>query len=90
MRSEIDLLQTIHTPSLTDIRIELLRGCAVARAHCSAYASPGHPIQLPSERVLTLIDEFAEFGSRRVTFRGGEPLIYLQLSNILLGCDLIS
>jgi radical SAM protein with 4Fe4S-binding SPASM domain len=74
------------TVTLQDLRVELLRACPLLCVHCSAYAAPHHAVRLPFERVLTLIDEFAEGGGRRITFTGGEPLMYAGLEEILQRC----
>lgn len=73
-------------PTLRELRVELLRGCPLLCAHCSAYASPKHSLRLPSERVLRLIDEFAELGGHRMTLTGGEPLMYPELGAVLDRC----
>lgn len=69
---------------LQELRVELLRGCPLLCSHCSVSAAPKHPLQLPVTRVLTLLDEFASLGGRRVTFTGGEPLTYPYLDDVLL------
>ncbi len=74
------------TPPLREMRVELLRGCPLLCAHCSAHAAPAHPLHLPLGRVLDLLDEFAELGGRRVTFTGGEPLTYSGLETVLRRC----
>ena len=74
--------QFIHF-SLQELRVELLRGCPLLCVHCSAHAAPLHPVLLPLKRALTLIDEFADGGGRRITFTGGEPLIYPGLERVL-------
>ncbi len=74
------------TPTLQELRVELLRACPLLCIHCSAYAAPHHAVHLPLERLLTLIDEFSDGGGRRVTFTGGEPLMYTDLGEILHRC----
>jgi radical SAM protein with 4Fe4S-binding SPASM domain len=69
--------------TLQELRVELLRGCPLLCVHCSAYAAPHHNMHLPFERVLSLIDEFSEGDGRRITFTGGEPLMYTGIENIL-------
>lgn len=71
---------------LQEMRVELLRGCPLLCTHCSAHAAPHHPLQLPLERALTLIDEFAELGGQGVTLTGGEPLTYPGLEAVLRRC----
>ena len=79
----------IHTPIpiLEDMRIELLRDCSLLCAHCSAYAAPHHMLQLPLQRVLSLVDEFASMSGCRVTLTGGEPLMYSGIEKILQRCS---
>lgn len=75
------------TPALGELRVELLRGCPLLCAHCSAHASPKQALQLAPERVLRLIDEFAALGGRRATLTGGEPLMYPELETVLRRCQ---
>lgn len=75
------------TYTLQELRIELLRACPLLCVHCSAYAAPHHLLQLPLQRVQLLIDEFAELKGHRVTFTGGEPLMYPGIVSILERCQ---
>ncbi len=68
---------------LRELRIELLRGCPLHCAHCSAHAAPNYRLQLPLVRVLTLLDQFVDLGGRRLTLTGGEPLSYPYLTTVL-------
>jgi len=69
--------------TLQEMRVELLRECPLLCTHCSAYAAPNHTMKLPLPRVLELIDEFADGNGRRVTFTGGEPLMYPGIETVL-------
>ncbi|HEY1348835.1 MAG TPA: radical SAM protein [Ktedonobacteraceae bacterium] len=69
--------------TLQELRIELLRDCPLLCVHCSAYAAPHHNMHLPLQRVFSLINEFADGGGRRITFTGGEPLMYTGIEGIL-------
>lgn len=73
--------------SLKDLRIELLKACPLLCVHCSAYAAPHHALQLPYQRVVTLIEEFANLGGHTVTLTGGEPFVYKELKEVLLSCQ---
>lgn len=86
MQAEANSLGT-PIPILRELRVELLRGCPLLCAHCSAYASPKQALRLAPERVLRLIDEFAELGGYRVTLTGGEPLMYPELESVLDRCS---
>src|SRR5450759_1855560 len=65
------------------LRIEIGRDCALRCVHCSAYATPGHPLAMPPELAERLVREFAEMGGREVTFTGGEPFVYSSLPVLL-------
>jgi MoaA/NifB/PqqE/SkfB family radical SAM enzyme len=69
--------------SLHQIRVELTHDCPLNCLHCSACASNSNPSQLPIERVVSLINEFAEMGGKEVVFTGGEPLVYPGLLRVL-------
>lgn len=73
-------------PTLTALRVELLRDCPLHCRHCSAYAAPGHPWLLAPERVERLVDEFVELGGQEITFTGGEPLLYPELRALVQHC----
>lgn len=75
------------TYTLQELRVELLRGCPLLCVHCSAYATPHHSMQLPLHRVQSLMDEFARLRGHRVTFTGGEPLMYRGIESILQRCQ---
>ena len=73
----------MNVGTLQEMRVELLRDCPLLCAHCSAYAAPNHTMKLPLQRVLELVDEFADGNGRRVTFTGGEPLMYPGIEAVL-------
>lgn len=75
--------QEYYQIGLRELRLELLRGCPLLCAHCSASAAPNHPMRLPVAKVLTLLDEFVDLGGQRVTFTGGEPFAYPELQTVL-------
>src|SRR5437667_6539184 len=77
-----DDLVPVH--SLLELRLELMRGCPLLCAHCSVSAAPNHPLQLPMDRVLALLEEFAVLGGRDLTLTGGEPLMYPRLDEVLV------
>jgi radical SAM protein with 4Fe4S-binding SPASM domain len=81
---KIDAQKNVFT--LQELRVELLRNCPLLCVHCSAYAAPHHSLLLPLQRVLQLIDEFAGGGGCRVTFTGGEPLMYTGIETVLQRC----
>ncbi|GHF65978.1 radical SAM protein [Deinococcus metalli] len=82
MYEPASLLSTA-VPALRELRVELLRGCPLMCAHCSAFAAPHHPLALPLRRTVELISEFAQLGGRRLTLTGGEPLEYRGLDEVV-------
>lgn len=60
------------------MRLHLTQRCNLTCVHCYADSSPYVSAQgeLPLERWLQIIDDFADAGGERVLFTGGEALIY--------------
>lgn len=69
--------------NLRQIRVELTHDCPLNCLHCSACASNSNPSQLPMERVISVINEFARMGGKEVVITGGEPLVYPGLLKVL-------
>jgi radical SAM protein with 4Fe4S-binding SPASM domain len=66
------------------MRLHLTQRCNLSCIHCYADSSPhvSSDGELPVERWLRLIDDFARVGGERVLFTGGEALAYS-------GCDIL-
>jgi len=69
--------------NLRQIRVELTHDCPLNCLHCSACASNSNPSQLPMERVISVINEFARMGGKEFVITGGEPLVYPGLLKVL-------
>lgn len=69
--------------NLRQIRVELTHDCPLNCLHCSACASNSNPSQLPMERIIGVINEFARMGGKEVVITGGEPLVYPGLLKVL-------
>lgn len=66
-----------------ELRIEVTHDCPLQCLHCSACSSTGDPLQLPPERVVSVINEFVAMGGEKVVITGGEPLVYAGLMRVL-------
>ncbi len=71
---------------LAELKIELTRDCPLACIHCSSNASPGNPIQLSREIVLSLVGQSAELRVKSIVFSGGEPLLWPWLRDAVSEC----
>ena len=69
--------------NLRHMRVELTHDCPLNCLHCSACSNSGNPLQLPPERVISLINEFIRMGGKEVVITGGEPLVYDGLLAVL-------
>jgi radical SAM protein with 4Fe4S-binding SPASM domain len=56
------------------VTLELTRRCNFRCAHCYV-PDLGTPSELPTERILRLLDELAEAGTLFLVFTGGEPML---------------
>jgi radical SAM protein with 4Fe4S-binding SPASM domain len=67
------------------MRLHLTQRCNLTCIHCYADSSPYVPSdgELPVERWLQVIDDFADAGGERVLFTGGEPLVYAGCPELL-------
>jgi sulfatase maturation enzyme AslB (radical SAM superfamily) len=67
------------------MRLHLTQRCNLTCIHCYADSSPYVPSdgELPVERWLRVIDDFADAGGERVLFTGGEPLVYAGCPQLL-------
>jgi radical SAM protein with 4Fe4S-binding SPASM domain len=67
------------------MRLHLTKLCNLSCVHCYADSSPhvSTDDELPPERWLRLIDDFADAGGERVLFTGGEALIYPGCERLL-------
>lgn len=56
--------------------VELTRGCNLRCPHCFAEAGAPREVEMSSERIFRLLDEWAEMGVFSVVITGGEPSIH--------------
>ena len=67
------------------MRLHLTQRCNLSCVHCYADSSPyvSSEGELPVERWLKIIDDFADAGGERVLFTGGEALVYAGCTQLL-------
>ena len=67
------------------MRLHLTQRCNLTCIHCYSDSSPYVPSdgELPVERWLKVIDDFADAGGERVLFTGGEALVYPGCPDLL-------
>lgn len=70
----------------THMSIELTDGCNLACRHCYRWSSPAQGHRLPTERILTLLEEMREAGVTSVELTGGEPTFHPDFDRIMLRC----
>jgi radical SAM protein with 4Fe4S-binding SPASM domain len=64
--------------------IELTRLCNLRCPHCFVDAGEKREVEMPTSRLLSLLDEFAEMGTFSVVITGGEPSLqpdFLEIVN---------
>lgn len=74
-------------PRLNGLQFELTSRCNERCIHCyipNGKKNAGH--DMPTEKVFSLIDEFAEMGGLHVTLSGGEVLMHKDIIRILQYC----
>ncbi len=74
-------------PRLSGIQFELTSRCNERCIHCyipNSKKDAGN--DMPTEKVLTLIDEFAAIGGLHVTLSGGEVFMHIDILKILKYC----
>lgn len=70
--------QKIHS-RLSSLFISLTRACNLRCPYCYAYGGDPSPEQMDAIRIVSLMDEARALGVERITFTGGEPLLYPDL-----------
>ncbi len=73
---------------LKEIKIELAKSCTLSCVHCSSDASPGNPVQLTREIVLSLVRQAAELQIKSIVFSGGEPLLWPWITDAVKECSI--
>jgi radical SAM protein with 4Fe4S-binding SPASM domain len=63
--------------------VELTRACNLRCPHCFVEAGPPREIEMSTERILRLLDEWAEMGVFSVVITGGEPSIHPDFLEIV-------
>lgn len=61
---------------LSMIEIELNNRCLGSCAYCFSSSHARGEISMPTEKVLSIIDEVRELGIRQITWPGGDPLLH--------------
>lgn len=78
---------TQRKPRLNGLQFELTSRCNERCIHCyipNSKKNAGH--DMPTEKVLSLIDEFAEMGGLHVTLSGGEVFMHKDIIRIMQYC----
>jgi len=85
-----------HKPPflLKECKIEVTYKCTLQCIHCSSDATPENPIEMKKEKCLKIINEAHELGVEKISFSGGEPLIWNGIEESVslasgLGIDVI-
>jgi len=55
--------------------LEITMKCNMRCLHCASSAAGGRPVEMGTEKMLSVIDECKELDVKYITFSGGEPLI---------------
>jgi MoaA/NifB/PqqE/SkfB family radical SAM enzyme len=63
------------------LRWNLLNACACRCEYCNLWRSPGDTME--TDEILPVLRQFAELGTTRVSFSGGEPLLRRDLGRIV-------
>ena len=74
-------------PRLNAIQFELTSRCNERCIHC--YIPNGkknHGFDMPTEKVKSIIDEFAEMGGMHITLSGGEVFLHKDIIPIMMYC----
>ena len=64
------------------VDFELNNKCAGSCLYCCSASDTTGEISMPTEKVLSLIDEFVAFGIKQVIWPGGDPLLHPDCFNI--------
>jgi len=68
---------------LRELKVEVNRECPLKCLHCSSNGMPHATDRLPLQRLIHLIEEFADLGGEKLCISGGEPLCYEGLQTVL-------
>lgn len=84
------LLRKLHVPNDFHfsapllVWIEITRRCNLRCEHCFVEGGPARNGEMPTSRILSLLDELAEMGIFSVIISGGEPTIHPDFLEIVL------
>ena len=74
-------------PLISNIQFELSSRCNERCIHCYIpNDKKNHGLDMPIQKVLSILDEFSEMGGIHVTLSGGEVLLHKKLIDIISYC----
>lgn len=68
------------------VRWQITNRCTYNCKYCNIWKTKG--IELTTNQIYHIIDELASFGTQRISFSGGEPLLRKDIGKILKYCKL--
>ncbi len=79
----IEVSTDFHFEAPLMVWLELTRACNLRCPHCFVEGGAARAGELPTERILALLDEWAEMGVFSVILTGGEPTIHPDFLTIV-------
>lgn len=67
---------------LKELKLEVICTCPLICIHCSTESTPTALSQIALTKCLSIINEAAELGVKKIAFSGGEPLMYEGINEI--------
>ena len=68
---------------LDALKIEVTHKCQLACVHCSNEGSPSNDKTISLEKCIEIINEATEIGVEKISFSGGEPLIWPHINKVV-------
>ncbi len=69
--------------NLNELKIEVTQHCLLGCVHCSSDASPSSQLEITEHDCARIVQGAADLGARKVTFSGGEPLLWGPLPEMV-------